>query len=65
MFEGIVCAEGLDEVVSMFLVVVFNSKIIDRVGELNESCDVFPKAWCVQDLEVSKRSKALSEELVC
>ncbi len=64
-FEGIVRAEGMDEVVSMFFVVIFDAKIIDREGELNRSCDVLPKAWCVRDFEVSKRAKALTEELVC
>ena len=65
LFEGIVCAEGVDEVVSMFLVIIFDSKIIDREGELNGSCEVLTKFWHVRDLKVSKRAQALSEELVC
>ena len=59
------CAEGLDKVVGMFFVVIFDSKIINCEGELNGSFDVFPEAGSVWDLEVSKRSKVLSEELVC
>ena len=65
LFEGIICVEGVDEVVSMFLVIIFDSKIIDREGDLNWSCDVLPQSWHVRDLEVSKTAQALSEELVC
>ena len=59
------CAEGMDEVVGMFIVMIFDSKVINSEGELNGSCDVFPEAGSVRNLEVSKRSKALLEELVC
>ena len=64
LLEGIVCAEGVDEVVSMFFVIIFDSKIIDRESELNGSCDVLPKSWRVWDFEVSKRAQAPPEELV-
>ena len=65
LLEGIVCAECVDEMVGMFFFIIFDSKIIDREGELNWSCDVLPKAWHVRDLEVSKGAQALPEELVC
>lgn len=50
------CTEGIDEVVGVFFVVVFDAKVINCGGELNRLCDMFPEAGCMWDLLVSQRS---------
>ena len=59
------CAKCLDEVVGMLFSFVFDPEIIDCECELYGSCDMFPEPGRVCDLEVSKWSETLFEELVC
>jgi hypothetical protein len=65
LFDCVVCAEGVNEVVSVLFSFIFDSKIINCEGELNGFCDVFPEDGHVRDLKVSKGSKPFLEELVC
>ncbi len=65
LFEFVVCAEGVDEVVGVLLPFIFDPQVVDGECELYGSVDVLPEAGRVRDLEVSKWPQTLSEELVC
>ncbi len=41
------------------------AKSVDHKGELDRSCLVFPKAWCVFGWEVVKFCKVFAQLVVC
>ena len=43
---------------------IFNTKVIDNKGKMDETCDVFPQAQCVGNFLVSMGPEAFLEELV-
>jgi hypothetical protein len=65
LFEVVVCAEGVDEVVGVLSSFIFDPEVVNGEGELNGSGDVLPEAGRVRDLEVSEWPQTLTEELVC
>ena len=57
----IVFLDGVDYVPVMFFPYIFNPKIIHDQCELNRSCNVPPKSWCVGEFVVFLWSKEFLE----
>jgi hypothetical protein len=63
--ECILGFESFDEMINVFLLLIFDSKIVNNKGEGDRLRGVFPKSWGIFAFIISVRGKTLTPELVC
>ena len=62
--DAVFSADAVAEMISMLLVDIFDSKVVDHQGKCDGAPSVTPETGCVTTLEVSLGFQSFSEELV-